>query len=136
MNKVKILSFACAAFTLSISCNNARTNENVGEENEMEKHEEAGETEEEENEKNVKFDAFEESVTSKVNGLKIVQDETRRVDSLSNGARSLQYRVVKDQSRAHVYTVRVFEPNGNDTVDHFNIHVDSLSGNILNPDGK
>lgn len=123
----------CGAFALS-ACNNAKEDRGASSEQTIKSDGKGGEMEEEE--KSVKFDAFEEAITSKVNALKIVQDETRRVDSLSNGSRHLEYRVVKDRGRAHVYTVRVFEPTGKDTLDHFRFHVDSLTGNILNRDGR
>ena len=83
-----------------------------------------------------KFTEFEESIVSKVDALPLVQRKNKEIDSASVGARHLIYNVEKVNGKPNVYAIRVSEDRNGTPVEHFVFEVDSVTGTILNPDGR
>jgi hypothetical protein len=77
-----------------------------------------------------------DTLISVVASQKIVQDEIRLVDSLSNHTRKLSFQVRPKDSLDVIYLVKVLEDNGNSFTTHFNFLIDLRTLKILNPNGK
>jgi len=77
-----------------------------------------------------------DTLISVVAAQKIVQNEIRLVDSLSNHTRKLSFQVRPHDSLEVIYLVKVLEDNGQSLATHFNFLVDLRTLEIINPTGK
>lgn len=67
---------------------------------------------------------------------KIVKDQIKLIDSLSNGQRHISFVPTLDDTTKNIYLVKVAEDNGTNFVSYFNFLVDANTMTIINADGK
>jgi len=77
-----------------------------------------------------------DTLISIVAAQKIVQDEIRLVDSLSNHTRKLSFQTRPYDSLELTYLVKVLEDNGHNLATHFNFLIDIRTLKIINQTGK
>ncbi len=77
-----------------------------------------------------------EKVLELVGEQKIVQDQIKLIDSLSQNQRHISLVPTLDDTTKNIYLVKVAEDNGTTFVTYFNFLVDANSMKILNSDGK
>lgn len=77
-----------------------------------------------------------DKITDLVADLKIVKDQMKLIDSISNNQRHISLIPILEDSINHIYVVKVAENNGTNYVTYFNIMVDAKTMKVLNPTGK
>jgi len=77
-----------------------------------------------------------DKITDLVADLKIVKDQMKLIDSLSNNERHISLITVLEDSINDIYVVKVAEDNGTNYVTYFNIMVDAKTMKVLNPTGR
>lgn len=78
----------------------------------------------------------EEDVVGLVEQTNLYKDQSKLIDSLSAGKRSLKMLVTLSDTTKNIYLVKVSEDNGSNLVTYFNFLVDANKMTILNPTGK
>lgn len=77
-----------------------------------------------------------DKITDLVADLKIVKDQMKLTDSISNNQRHISLIPILEDSINHIYMVKVAENNGTNYVTYINIMVDAKTMKVLNPTGK
>lgn len=77
-----------------------------------------------------------EKVIDLVGEQKIVQDQIKLINSLSQNQRHISLVPALDDTTKNIYLVKVAEDNGTNLVTYFNFLVDANSMKIINADGK
>ena len=74
-----------------------------------------------------------DKITDLVADLKIVKDQMKLIDSISNKQRHISLIPILEDSINQIYVVKVAEDNGTNSVTYFNIMVDAKTMKVLNP---
>ena len=77
-----------------------------------------------------------DKVLDLVERQKIVKDQIKLIDSLSNGQRHISLVPTLDDTTKNIYLVKIAEDNGTNLVTYFNFLVDANSMKIINSNGK
>jgi hypothetical protein len=79
---------------------------------------------------------IEEKVINLISKTKIVNDISKKIDSLSNGERHISISATLDDKKKNIYFVQVGEMNDFKLVTYYNFYVEANKMEILNPNGR